>query len=43
MKTITQAFRTLLVFMQIFYCVGVYAQRKKVSYFLTSSLFCAII
>lgn len=33
MKTITQAFRTLLVFMLIFYCVGVYAQRKEVSYF----------
>ena len=24
MKTITQAFRTLLVFMLIFYCVGIY-------------------
>ena len=33
MKTITQAFRTLLVCMLIFYCVGVYAQRKEVSYF----------
>lgn len=33
MKTITQAFRTLLVFMLILYCVGVYAQRKEVSYF----------
>ena len=33
MKTIKQAFRTLLVFMLIFYCVGVYAQRKEVSYF----------
>ena len=32
MKTITQAFRTLLVCMLIFYCVGVYAQRKEVSY-----------
>ena len=33
MKTIKQAFRTLLVFMLIFYCVGVYARRKEVSYF----------
>ena len=33
MITIKQAFRTLLVFMLIFYCVGVYAQRKEVSYF----------
>lgn len=33
MKTITKAFRTLLVFLLIFYCVGVYAQRKEVSYF----------
>lgn len=32
MKTITQAFRTLLVFMLIFYCVGVYAQRKEIFY-----------
>lgn len=33
MKTIKQAVRTLLVFMLIIYCVGVYAQRKEVSYF----------
>ena len=32
MKTITQTFSTLLVFMLIFYCVGVYAQRKEVSF-----------
>lgn len=42
MKTITQAFRTLLVFMLIFYCVGVYAQRKKVSYFSDSVEICPL-
>ena len=42
MKTITQAFRTLLVFMLIFYCVGVYAQRKEVSYFNDSIEICPL-
>ena len=42
MKTITQAFRTLLVFMLIFYCVGVYAQRKEVSYFNNSVEICPL-
>ncbi len=42
MKTITQAFRTLLVFMLIFYCVGVYAQRKEVSYFNGSVEICPL-
>ena len=42
MKTITQAFRTLLVFMLIFYCVGVYAQRKEVSYFNDSVEICPL-
>ena len=42
MKTITQAFRTLLVFMLIFYCVGVYAQRKEVSYFNDSVDICPL-
>lgn len=32
MKTKTQAFRTLLVCMLIFHCVGAYAQRKKTFY-----------
>lgn len=42
MKTITQVFRTLLVFMLIFYCVGVYAQRKEVSYFNDSVEICPL-
>lgn len=42
MKTITQVFRTLLVFMLIFYCVGVYAQRKEVSYFSDSVEICPL-
>lgn len=42
MKTITQAFRTLLVFMLIFNCVGVYAQRKEVSYFNDSVEICPL-
>ena len=42
MKTITQAFRTLLVFMLIFYCVGSYAQRKEVSYFNDSVEICPL-
>lgn len=42
MKTITQAFRTLLVFMLIFYCVGVYAQRKEVFYFNDSVDICPL-
>lgn len=42
MKTITQAFRTLLVFMLIFYCVGVYGQRKEVSYFNDSVEICPL-
>lgn len=42
MKTITQAFRTLSVFMLIFYCVGVYAQRKEVSYFNDSVDICPL-
>ena len=42
MKTITQAFRTLLVFMLIFYCVGGYAQRKEVSYFNDSVEICPL-
>lgn len=42
MKTITQAFRTLLVCMLIFYCVGVYAQRKEVSYFNDSVEICPL-
>ena len=42
MKTITQAFRTLLVFMLIFYCVGVYAQRKEFSYFNDSVDICPL-
>ena len=42
MKTITQVFRTLLVFMLIFYCVGVYAQRKEVYYFNDSVDICPL-
>ena len=42
MKTITQAFRTLLVFMLIFNCVVVYAQRKEVSYFGDSVEICPL-
>lgn len=42
MKTVKQAFRTLLVFMLIFYCVGVYAQRKEVSYFSDSVEICPL-
>lgn len=42
MKTIKQAFRKLLVFMLIFYCVGVYAQRKEVSYFNDSVDICPL-
>ena len=42
MKTIKQAFRTLLVFMLIFYCVGIYAQRKEVSYFNDSVDICPL-
>ena len=42
MKTITQAFRTSLVFMLIFYCVGAYAQRKEVSYFCDSVDVCPL-
>lgn len=42
MKTIAQVFRTLLVFMLIFYCVGVYAQRKEVSYFNDSVDICPL-
>lgn len=42
MKTIKQAFRTLLVFMLIFYSVGVYAQRKEVSYFNDSVEICPL-
>lgn len=42
MKTITQAFRTLLVLMLIFYCVGGYAQRKEVSYFNDSFEICPL-
>lgn len=33
MKTIAQAFRTLLAFMLIFYSVGVNAQRKETFYY----------
>ena len=42
MKTITYTVRTLLVFMLIFYCVGVYAQRKEVSYFNDSVEICPL-
>ena len=42
MKTITQAFRTLLVFMLIIYCVGGYAQRKEVSCFNDSVEICPL-
>ena len=42
MKTITQAFRTLLVFMLIFNCIGVYAQRKEASYFCDSVDVCPL-
>lgn len=42
MKTITQVFRTLLVFMLIFYSVGVYAQRKEVPYFNDSVDICPL-
>ena len=42
MKTIKQAYRTLLVFMLIFYCIGVYAQRKEVSYFNDSVDICPL-
>lgn len=42
MKTIKQAFRTLFVFMLIFYCVGVYAQRKEVSDFNDSVDICSL-
>ena len=42
MKTITYTVRTLLVFMLIFYCVGVYAQRKEVSYFNDSVDICPL-
>ena len=33
MKIIKQAVKTLLVFMLIFYCVGVNAQRKETFYY----------
>lgn len=42
MKTITYTVRTLSVFMLIFYCVGVYAQRKEVSYFNDSVEICPL-
>ena len=42
MKTITYTVRTLLVFMLIFCCVGVYAQRKEVSYFNDSVEICPL-
>ena len=42
MITIKQVFRTLLVFMLIFYSVGVYAQRKEVSYFNDSVDICPL-
>ena len=42
MKTIKQAVGTLLVLMLIFYCVGVYAQRKEVSYFNDSVEICPL-
>ena len=42
MKTITYTVRTLLVFMLIFFCVGVYAQRKEVSYFNDSVDICPL-
>ena len=42
MKIIKQAYRTLLVFMLIFYCIGVYAQRKEVSYFNDSVDICPL-
>ena len=42
MITIKQVFRTLLVFMLIFYSVGVYAQRKEVSYFNDSVEICPL-
>ena len=42
MKTITYTVRTLLVFMLIFCCVGVYAQRKEVSYFNDSVDICPL-
>lgn len=42
MKTITYTVRTLLVFMLILYCVGVYAQRKEVSYFNDSVDICPL-
>ena len=42
MKTITYTVRTLLVFMLIFCCVGVYAQKKEVSYFNDSVDICPL-
>ena len=42
MKTIKQAVRTLLLFMLIFCNVGVYAQRKEVSYFNDSVEICPL-
>lgn len=42
MKTITQAFRTLFVFILLFYCVGGYAQRKEVAYFNDSVDICPL-
>ena len=42
MKTITYTVRTLLVFMLILYCVGVYSQRKEVSYFNDSVDICPL-
>lgn len=42
MKTIKQTVRTLLLFMLIFCNVGVYAQRKEVSYFNDSVEICPL-
>ncbi len=42
MKTIKQAVRALLLFMLIFCNVGVYAQRKEVSYFNDSVEICPL-
>ena len=42
MKTKTQAFRILLVFMLIFCNIRAYAQRKEVSYFNDSVEICPL-
>lgn len=42
MKTINQAFRALLIFVQIAYCIGAYAQKKEISYYNDSIDICPL-